>query len=205
VLALLFGHADKRFYQRQIIQMLGLGSGSVQRELAQMTRVGILTRTTEGRQTYFQANRECPIFDEIRGLVRKTFGIAAVLKDAFAPLASRIRIAFIYGSVAAGTETGASDVDLMVIGDVSTAEIVSAIGGAQHKLGREVNPSIYPAPEFCRKLSEGRHFITSVVNGTKIFLIGDERQLKELAHVRVVEGAQDKPSGNRRPSFGRRP
>jgi predicted nucleotidyltransferase len=203
VLALLFGHPDNRFYQRQIIQTVGLGSGAVQRELAQLARAGILTRTLEGRQTYFQANRRCQIFDELRGLVRKTFGVSQVVKDALVALRSRIQFAFIFGSVATGAETSASDIDLMVIGDVSLMDVVSALSDAQRELAREVNPCVYPLKEFCRKLAEGQHFITRVVAGPKLYLIGDEQSLTGLAQIRVAQGAQDKSQRGRR-SSGRR-
>jgi predicted nucleotidyltransferase len=127
----------------------------------------------EGRQTYFQANRRCPIFDELRGLVRKTFGVSQVLADALAQFRSRILAAFLFGSVATGTESEASDIDLMVIGDVSLMEVVSAIGEARRELGRELNPVVYPGEEFGRKLAEGQHFIRRVVGGPRIFVIGD--------------------------------
>lgn len=203
VLALLYSHTDQRFYQRQIIDALHLGSGSVQRELEQLATAGILTRTTEGRQTYFQANRSCTIFDELRGIVRKTFGVSETLKDALHPLSGAIQLAFIYGSVASGTETSESDVDLMVVGEPTLMEVVSALTSAQRELAREVNPSVYPVSEFCRKLTEGQHFIKQVVAGPKIFLIGDEQQLKGLAKERLAQGAQDKPRRNRRSSSRR--
>lgn len=203
VLALLFGHPDKRFYQRQIIGTVGFGSGAVQRELEQLTRAGILTRTLEGRQTYFQADRHCQIFDELRGLVRKTFGLSQVLADALADLRRHIEVAFIFGSVAAGADNSDSDVDLMVIGAVSLMDVVSAMSDAQHELGREVNPCVYPLDEFCRKLAQGQHFITRVVAGPKLFLIADEQQLKRLAQVRLAQGAQVKRRRGRRSSFGR--
>lgn len=199
VLALFYGHPDRRFYQRLVIQTVGLGSGTVQRELKLLTQAGILTRTVEGRQTYFQTDRQCPVFEDLRGLVRKTFGVSQVLKDALNPIASRIRIAFIFGSVAAGTETSASDVDVMIAGDdLSLTDVVSAIAEAQRQLRREVNPSVYPTEEFCRKLAEGRHFVSRVVASPKIFLIGDEQQLKGLAQIRVAQGAPDEPARNRR-------
>jgi predicted nucleotidyltransferase len=198
VLAQLFSRPDQRFYQRQIIQTAGLGSGTIQRELEQLTAAGVLTRTVEGRQTYFQANQHCPIFDELRGLVRKTFGVSQVLADALAPLRSRIQVAFVFGSVATGTETSASDVDVMIIGDLPLMKVVSALSVAQRELGREVNPTVYPSEEFCRKLAAGQHFITRVVAGPKLFLIGDERQLKGLAEKRLAQGAQDKPWRSRR-------
>jgi predicted nucleotidyltransferase len=205
VLRLLFGHADRRFYQRQIIRSLQLGSGAVQRELEQLVASGILTRTTEGRQTYFQANRGCPVFEELRGLVRKTFGVAQVLQDGLSAVAGRVRIAFIYGSVAAGSERADSDVDVMVIGDrLSLDDVVGALGESQRELAREVNPSVYRTEEFCRKLAQGQHFLVSVVSGPKIFLVGDENELGGLAAVRMAQGARDQSSGNRRPIRHRR-
>ncbi|MEO8130915.1 MAG: nucleotidyltransferase domain-containing protein [Bryobacteraceae bacterium] len=200
VLGLLFGRPDERFYQRRIIQALSLGSGSVQRELEQLRQAGILTRTVEGRQTYFQARRECPIFDELHALVRKTFGLSRVLSEGLDPLQNQITVAFVFGSAATGTETLCSDVDLMVIGDLSLMDVVAALSDAQRELGREVNPNVYPRVEFCRKLAAGQHFLNSVIGGPKIFLIGDERQLKGLAEIRVAEGTQDKPRRDRRPA-----
>jgi predicted nucleotidyltransferase len=204
ILALLLGHPDERFYQKRIIQAVSLGSGTVQRDLERLSRSGVLTRTVEGRQIYFQANRQCPIFDELRGIVRKTFGVARVLKEALTSLEGRIGVAFLFGSVATGRETSTSDVDVLVVGDkLSLADIVPAIAEAQRELGREINPSLYPTEEFCRKLAEGQHFVSSVVAGEKIFLIGDEHKLTRLAQIRVAQVAQDKPARNRRPVRGR--
>jgi len=205
VLRLLFGHTDQRFYQRQIIRSLRLGSGTVQRELEQLVGSGILTRTVEGRQTYFQANRKCPVFEELHGLTRKTFGVAQVLKRGLDALAAKVQLAFIYGSMATGGETTGSDVNVMVVGErVSMHDVVSALAEAQRDLGREVNPSVYRTEEFCRKLAQGRHFLSSVVSGPKIFLVGDENELTGLAQIRIAQGAQDKPAGNRRPVRRRR-
>jgi predicted nucleotidyltransferase len=199
ILTLLFGHSGERFYQRRIIEAVGLGSGTVQRDLERLWRSGLLTRSVEGRQVYFQANRQCPVFAELHGIVRKTFGVAQTLKEALAPIADRIRVAFIFGSVATGTETSMSDVDVFVVGDnLPLSEVVSAIAEAQRDLGREINPSLYPTTEFCRKLAEGQHFISNVVAGQKMFLIGDERELKRLAQIRVAQGAQNKPARDRR-------
>jgi predicted nucleotidyltransferase len=198
VLRLLFGHSDRRFYQRQVIRLVGLGSGAAQRELEQLVAAGILTRAVEGRQTYFQANRECPVFDELSGLIRKTFGAPKVLQEALAALGGAVQLAFIYGSVAAGTETAASDVDIMVVGPrTSLEEVASALAQAERELGREVNPSVYRAGEFRRKLVEGHHFLSSVVAGSKIFLIGDAHELARLAQIRMAQGAQDEPTGDR--------
>ena len=205
VLRLLFGHADRRFYQRQIIGSLRLGSGTVQRELERLVGAGILTRSVEGRQTYFQSNRECAVFEELHGLIRKTFGVADTLRAGLAALAVKARLAFIYGSMAAGSETAGSDVDVMVVGErVSVQDVASALADAQRDIGREVNPSVYRTEEFCRKLAQGQHFLTSVVSGPKIFLIGGENELIGLAQIRMAQGAPVEPPGNRRPVRRRR-
>jgi len=200
ILALLFGHPDERFYQRRVIQSVGLGSGTVQRDLERLSRAGVLTRSVEGRQVYFQANRQCPVFAELHGVVRKTFGVAQALQEALVSITRHIRMAFVFGSVAAGMETSMSDIDVLVVGDnLSLAHVVPAIAEAQRELGREINPSVYRTEEFCRKLAEGQHFISSVVAGRKIFLIGDEHELTRLAQIRVAQRAQNKPARNRRP------
>jgi predicted nucleotidyltransferase len=204
VLSLLFGHPDQRFYQRQIIQRIGLGSGTVQRELQNLVLGGVLVRTVEGRQTYFQVNRQSPIFGELQSIVRKTLGVSQVLREALSKLGRRIKVAFVYGSIATGKETSVSDIDVLIIGGVSLMDVVSATANSQRDLGREVNPSIYPVAEFCRKLAAGQHFITSVVESPKIFLIGNEQQLKRLVEKRVAQGTQHKPSRNSRPSRRRR-
>jgi predicted nucleotidyltransferase len=205
VLRLLFGHIDRHFYQRQIIASLRLGSGTVQRELERLAGAGLLTRTVEGRQTYFQANRGCPVFEELHGLVRKTFGVADLLRAGLATLAFKVQLAFIYGSMATGAETTNSDVDVMVVGKrVSMQDVVTALVEAERDLGREVNPSVYRTGEFCRKLAQSHHFLSSVVSGPKIFLIGDENELAGLVPIRVAQGAQDEPAENRRPVRRRR-
>lgn len=199
VLRLLFGHVEERFYQRQIVRDLALGYGAVQRELRRLTDSGILKRVVEGRQTYYQANPECPVFEELRGLIRKTFGVTDVLGAALAPISEQIRVAFVYGSIAEGREQAESDVDVMVVGDaVKPSDVYAAIRPAQERLRREVNTKVYHTEEFCRKLAAGQHFVRSVVAGSKIFLVGSERELTELAKGRVVEEAPDESPRNRR-------
>jgi predicted nucleotidyltransferase len=137
----------------------------------------LVTCRTEGKQRYYQANADCPVFAELQGLVLKTAGLADVLGELLAPLEDRIDHAFIYGSQANGTASASSDVDVMIVGDVSLAEIVSALAAAQEKLGREVNPTVYPASEFSEKLRKGQRFLKTVMSGPRIFLIGDEDEL----------------------------
>ncbi len=181
LLALLYSRADEEQLQESLIQLAGLGRGAVQRELEFLARAGVVRRTVRGRQVYFQANRDSPIYAELRGLVVKTAGVADALRAALAPLADRIRVAFVYGSVAEGTEGRASDVDVMVIGDASFAEVSDALGKAQKAIGREVNPSVYAPADFRAKLAAKQHFLRAVLKGEKIFLIGDGHELGRLA------------------------
>lgn len=199
VLRMLFSNPGQRFYQRLIIRAAGLGSGTVQRELEELTRAGILTRIVEGRQVYYQANRACPVYEHLRGLIRNTFGVAQMLQSALSSLAKNIRFAFVYGSVASGTEGPESDIDVMVVSDrLSLEKVVDALSDSQGELRREINPSLYGVEEFYRKIAEGHHFVSSILGAPKIFLIGEESEFKRLAEERLAEGAQTKPERNRR-------
>jgi predicted nucleotidyltransferase len=132
ILSLLLGHADESFYLRQIVRTVGYGLGSVQRELKVLSDAGILRRSVSGHQVYFQANTACPIFLELTGLIKKTIGLANVLSGALRPLRDRIRVAFVFGSMAEGRENRDSDIDLFVVGEVSFSEIVRSIQEAQN-------------------------------------------------------------------------
>jgi len=187
VLSLLYTHADESFYLRQIARSAGAGLGAVQHELQSLHRVGIITRASSGRQVYYKANTQCPVFTELKALIIKTAGAGSVLKTALAPLADRISVAFIYGSVAAGSEKRESDIDIMVIGKATFAEVVAALQNAQQTLGREINPSVYPAVEFKEKVAADHHFLKTVLTTSIIFLIGDKRELARLAKKRLAD------------------
>jgi predicted nucleotidyltransferase len=198
VLALLFSHADESFYLREVVRRVRAGTGAVQRELQRLADVGILVRLVRGRQVYYQANRQCPVFPELQGLLVKTVGVADVLRAALAGLADRIRIAFLYGSMAKGSARSGSDVDVLIVGDVAFAEVVSALGSAQERLARDVNPSVYPPSEFYRKLAHRHHFLSSVLREPKVFLLGDEHELARLAKGGMAGGASDQSARSRR-------
>ena len=174
-------HASDRFFVRQLTAILKEDSTNVSRELARLAKMGILTSRQEGRQKYYQVNQECFIYPELRGLVLKTEGVGDVLRSALAPISDRIMVAFIYGSFARGEEGKGSDVDIFLLGSVTFAEIISALSLAQQDLGREINPTVYPLMEFRSKLSAQNHFLTSVMNEPKVFLVGDEDELAKLA------------------------
>jgi predicted nucleotidyltransferase len=187
VLALLYGHDDESFYLRQIVRAVRLGQGSVQRELARLTRDGYLIRTRRGNQVYFQVNRHSPVFAELKMLVMKTGGATGVLQTALAKLSERTAVAFLYGSIVTGTDRSGSDVDLIVVGDVTFAEVVAAVRPAQEILQREVNPSVYSPAEFRKKIQAGHHFLSALLKAPKIFLDGTPRELTRLASKRLAD------------------
>lgn len=181
VLGLLFCHADEAFYLNEIVRRTGAGMGAVQRELNRLVEAELVTRTPRGNLVLFQANRRSPLFPALRELMVRTSGAADALRDALAPLAPRIRVAFVYGSVARGEEDAGSDVDVMVVGDVTFGEVVGALLPTQDVLGREVNPTVYPVDEFRTRAAEGSSFLTTVVSEPKVFLVGGTDELCELA------------------------
>ncbi|MGB9005111.1 MAG: nucleotidyltransferase domain-containing protein [Candidatus Aminicenantales bacterium] len=186
ILSLLFSRSDEAFYLRQIVRVCGFGLGPVQRELKLLAESGIIRRSVRGRQVYYQANPGSPIFPELKSLITKTVGIGETLRNALAAFSGRILIALIYGSIARGEESRRSDIDLLIIGDVAFSEVVTNLQAAQQALGREINPTVYPANEFRSKLRENHHFLTSVLKGPKIYLIGDENELGRLAAKRLA-------------------
>ncbi len=183
ILALLFGRPDEAFYLRQVARETGAGVGAVQRELAGLTRAGLITRTPRGIQVFFQADRSSPVFSEIKSLMEKTTGLADVVRSALAELDARglVAFAFLYGSVATGTHGPSSDVDLMIIGDTKLLELIPAVREAQDRLGREINPTVYPVAELQDRLKARDHFISRVLERPKIMLIGTENELERLA------------------------
>jgi predicted nucleotidyltransferase len=187
VLALAYGNPDESFHLRRIARFAGTGMGVLQRELVLLTEAGILHRTVSGRQVYFQANPACPIFDELERIVTKTAGIADVVRGGLVTLGERVAIAFLYGSFTRGTQRAGSDVDVLVVGDVSFGEVVEALAAAQERIGRELNPTVYPPREFQDKVRERQHFVTRVMAEPKVFLIGGERELVRLAEERLAE------------------
>ena len=180
ILALLYGHSDEQFYLRELVRRTETALGAAQRELNLLTATGLIQRVRRGNQVYYQANASNPIFAELKSILTKTAGVRDVIKQALEPLLARLKVVFVYGSVARGKETASSDIDLMVIGDVEFSEVVSCLTGIEDKLGREINPTVYPPEEYKTKLRARNHFLTSTLREKKIFVIGDEDELRRL-------------------------
>jgi predicted nucleotidyltransferase len=191
VLALLYGRVDRSFYTREIARELDASVGAVQRELENLSKVGLILRKSVGSQVFYQANRDTPIFPEMRALINKTSGICGVLRSALRPLSKEIVAAFVYGSVAREEETAQSDVDLMVVGKATLDQVLSRLSTAEKSIGRSINPTVYSAAEFKSKLADGNHFLTSVLKGQKVFLLGDEDELRKVGGVRLGKARTD--------------
>lgn len=179
VLGLLFGRPDSRYFLNEIVREAGLGRGTVQRELASLESAGLIDSRTEGRQRYFQAARESPVFAEIEALVRKTFGLAEVLRHALAPLAGRIDFAGVYGSTASGMSGARSDVDLLVVGDVEYLALAAALLEAETSLRRAVNPTVYTLEEWRGRQRDGSSFARELLSKPMIVLEGSKHVLAE--------------------------
>ncbi|MDT4829611.1 hypothetical protein FQZ97_630360 [compost metagenome] len=181
VLSWLLLHPEQALHVRELARLTGTHPGSLHRELARLAEVGLLLRSQQGNQVLYQANRQCPVFEELAGLFRKTSGVVDVLRTALAPLAALIDFAFVFGSVARGEEQAHSDVDVMVIGSAGFVDLVRALNPCQEQLGREVNPVLYGVDEFRRKLDEGDPFIRELINRPRLFIQGVEDDFGQFA------------------------
>lgn len=180
VLGLLLLRPDEALHGREIARRTGLPAGTVTRELTRLAEVGLLQREKRGNQQVYRADTGCPIYTELASILRKTSGMADVLAQALAPAASTLRAAFVFGSVAQGRETAGSDIDLLLIGDIGFGQAVELLYPVQATLGREVNPKVFAVAEFAAKATT-EAFLRDVLAKPKIFLIGDEHELAELA------------------------
>jgi len=180
VLGHLYTSPDRSFYVNEIVHRAGMGIGTVQRELEKLSRAGILTVRKIGNQKHYQANRESPIFEELYGLVLKTFGVSDVLRKALEQFSEKITTAFIFGSVARGTDHATSDIDIMIISDsLAYPDLMAVIPQAESKLGRTVNLRLFSTSEFSNKLGADSSFVQRVIKQPKIFLIGTENDIPE--------------------------
>ncbi len=176
VLGLLYGRPDRSFYTNEILRRTGMGVATIKRELDRMRNAGILTLTRVGNQHHYQADPRCPIYSELIAIVKKTFGVTEVIRQALVGLQDKISWAFVYGSIASGKETAGSDIDLMIIGDVEFAGVVGALSKAQDTLGREINPKIFSEKEWLRMKKRDDAFYKEVMNKARIDVLGSSSE-----------------------------
>jgi len=177
VIEWLYMHPDEEYYVRQLSVILELDPTNLGKELDRLHNLGIVSRSRSGNQKHYSANQDCPIYVDLRNIVIKTGGVADRLKSLLKPITDKIEIAFVYGSIASGSFSKLSDLDLMVVGDISHRELVSHLREAGPEIGREVNTSCFSRSEFAEKLQE-KGFIWRISNGKKIFVIGGDDELR---------------------------
>ncbi len=191
VLGLLFGQPDRSFYTNEIVRLGMTGRGALERELKRMTASGLVTMTVIGRQKHYQANRNSPIFQELRGITLKTFGMSDVLREALSQYADAIRFAFVYGSVAKGAGTATRDIDVMVVAEgLSYSQLFEALTKVEETLGRKVSPTLYSSDDLRKKMEADNHFVARVLNQPKIVLLGNEDVIRSGTAPESAENRQ---------------
>lgn len=180
VLGLLLLHPDTSYHVRELARLTGTSAGTLHKELSKLTQGGVLSRQEVGNQVRYRANRDCPIFEELAGILRKTSGLADVLADALSGIESQIDLAFVFGSLARGEQNSNSDVDVMVVGGLGFADVVRVLHPVQETLQREINPVVYSLEEFRRRIDGGDSFIQEVLTKPKLFVVGNENELGKL-------------------------
>lgn len=187
ILALLLLRPDEHLHVREIARITGLPAGSLHRELKLLTNAGLLIRQAIGNQVHYQANRNCPIFDELARIFRKTSGLADLLREALLPLKNDLELAFVFGSMANGKQQITSDIDVFIIGTVSFETAVQALATTQPFLKREINPVVMSHERFTKSAEDRDRFISRIMAEPKIFIIGDSSDLRKLTKNRDAE------------------
>ena len=181
VLGLLYGKPDKSFYTNDIVRRAAMGRGTISRELERLVSAGLLLVTQEGNQRHYRANPDNPVYHELSGIVKKTFGITDVLRQAILPLDKKLDMAFVYGSIAKGEESAKSDIDLMLIGNkLSYGEVMDLLIEVEGKLGRPVNPTLYTPRQIRNKLKSGDSFVSRVLKQDKLWIKGEQDAIKGI-------------------------
>lgn len=182
VLGLLLLHPERSYYLREIARLTATVPGTLKRELDKLLAVGLLTVKKVGNQNHYQANPECPIYVDLANVLRKTSGLSDVLIDSLLPFGEKIQTAFVFGSLANGNENPKSDIDLMLIGELSYADLVPVLHPLQAQLRREINPKIFAVKEWSKLVKDNGAFIHDVLRKPKLFIIGNELKVNEVSH-----------------------
>lgn len=178
VLGLMLLHPHNHYHVREIARLTNTTAGSLHRELTKLAKAQVLLREASGNQVYYKANLEFLIYKELASILRKTSGLVNILANALMPLATKIEVAFVFGSVARGTESSESDVDVLIIGNSSFTEVVSAFHTAQAAIGREINPKVYTKNEWQKLVNNKHSFAQEVLSKPKLFITGNINDLK---------------------------
>ncbi|MBV33924.1 MAG: transcriptional regulator [Rickettsiales bacterium] len=175
VLGILFAQGESSFYLNEIVRKAGMGTGAIQRELNKLVSSGLVVMQKQGNQNYYSANHKSPVYAELRSIAMKTFGLANVLSESIAPIIDELEFAFIYGSVAKGSDHASSDIDVLLVGaDLGYSQVMELFIDAEERLARTINPTILSDEEFTQRLESKQNFITKVIEQPKIWLMGKE-------------------------------
>jgi len=180
ILGLFLLNPSYRFYMREVATRSGQPIRAVQRELGRLEAVGLLSHTMDGNRKYYQINKNCPIFPELKAIFLKTFALGDTLRQHLLRAEKGIIVAFIYGSYAKAQETATSDIDLFVVGDITASELSKVLSPAKEGLRREINAVAMPSQELKAKVKAENHFILSVLNEPKLFLVGDNDDIESI-------------------------
>lgn len=181
VLALFLTHPDEEFYQRSLVEKTGHALSQVQYALERIDQAGLVSKNKSGNRVYYRAQKKHPAFEDLRKVFLKTVALGDVLREGLKPLEKKIQFAFVYGSIASGTDMPDSDVDLFLQGDISLKDIASVVAEMSGTLKREINPVNYTKAKFVEQLNEGNRFALELMQTSKIWLIGDEDEFARLA------------------------
>lgn len=177
VLGLLLLHPDKRYHVREIARLTGTVAGTLHKELKSLEEVGILLRESMGNQLHYYANKECPVYEELASILRKTSGVVDVLSDVLSSVSADIEVALVYGSMASGKAVSSSDVDLLIIGELEFKQAVKLLQSSEEILAREINPKIFTRKEWQQLKKKKAVFYKEVKENPKLFVIGNEHEL----------------------------
>lgn len=180
ILGLLLLHPEESYHVRELARLTDTSAGTLHKELSKLSDAGILQSKKIGNQQHYSANVQCPIFEELASIFRKTSGLADVIANALSNMKSQIKFAIVFGSVARGEEQASSDIDLMVIGDISFGDVVSLLHESQVTLKREINPVVYSLDNFKSRVEKNDSFIKEILNKPKLFIIGSEHELRKF-------------------------
>jgi uncharacterized protein len=178
IFRLLFGLVEKELHLREMERRSGLSAETIRRDLKKLIKLDLVKSRPDGNRLYYHANQEHPIYPQIHLLVLKTAGLVEVLQKVLER--EGIKVAFIFGSVASGAERAASDIDLMVVGDIGLRKLTGLLAGVSQEIGREINPHIMKAAEFQRRREERDHFLSQVLASPKLFVVGNEDDLTAM-------------------------
>lgn len=177
LLTLFYNNPGKKFYLREIVRKVGMGIGTIQRELSGLVLANLIVREKQGKQVYYGVNTKSPVYNEVRGLIIKTFGQADIIKNILDHFGGSINYAFIYGSQANGTSTDDSDIDLMIVGEIDEMKFHKAISKAENDLNKAVNYSLLTLEEFSKRKKDKKGFIGRIISGKKNMLIGNDDEI----------------------------